>query len=64
MPLLALIRQTVAQFVIPECYIPMVSKLVHDGVIAGHTGKYLTLIAARTNNFWTMMHIGIDAYVS
>ncbi len=55
-------KQAVPQFVIPECYIPTVLKLVHDAVIAGHPGKERTL--ARTSYFWLTMRIDIDAYAS
>ncbi len=57
-------KEAVVQFVIPECYIPTVLKLVHDGAIAGHPGEESTLTAARTSYFWPTTLISIDAYVS
>ncbi len=48
-------KEAVAQFVIPECYIPKVLTLVHDGVLAGHAGKEYTLNV--TLYFWPTMSI-------
>ncbi len=45
------IKETVAQVVIPEYYVPAVLQLVYDGVIAGHPGKERTLTAARRNYY-------------
>ena len=45
-------KESVAQFVIPECYVPAVLNLVHDAVIAGHPEREGTLTAARVVYFW------------
>ncbi len=57
-------KESVAQIVIPECYVPAVLMIVHDGVIAGHPGKERTLTAARARYFWLTMSVDIDSYVS
>ncbi len=57
-------KEAVPWFVIQECSIPIVLKLVHDVVIAGYPGKESTLTAARTSYFWPTLCIDIDAYVS
>ncbi|RUM30633.1 MAG: hypothetical protein DSY32_02035 [Aquifex sp.] len=57
-------KEPVAQFVITESYIPVVLKLVHDSVIAGHPGKERTLSAARRSYYWPTMRVDIDAYVT
>ncbi len=44
-------RESVAQLVIPQCYVPAVPNLVHDMVIAGHPGRERTLTAARAVYF-------------
>ncbi len=40
-------KEAVAQYVIPECYVPAVLHLVHDSVIAGHPGRERKLTATR-----------------
>ncbi len=57
-------RNPVTAFVIPESYVPVVLKLTHDEVLAGHPGKERTLLAARTKYYWPTMRIDIDAYVA
>ncbi len=58
-------RNPVTQFVKPESYVvPMVLKLTHDEVLAGHPGKERTILAARRKNYWPTMRIDIDAYVA
>ncbi len=57
-------RKSVAQFVVPECYVPSVLNLAHDTVIAGHPGRESTLTAARTVYFWPTMRVDVDAYVA
>ncbi len=57
-------KESVAQIVIPECYVPAVLMIIHDGVIAGHPGKERTLTAARARYFWPTMRVDIDSYVS
>ncbi len=32
-------KEPVAQFVVPECYVPAVLNLVHDAVFTGHPGR-------------------------
>ncbi len=32
-------KEPVAQFVVPECYVPAVLNFVHDTVVAGHPGR-------------------------
>ncbi len=49
------IKEPVAQFVVPECYVPAVLNLVHDMVVTGHPGRERTLAAARTVYFWPTM---------
>ena len=53
----------VAQCVITETYIPVVLRLVHDEVIAGHPGKEQTLSAACRKYYWPTMRVDIDAYI-
>ncbi len=55
--------EPVAQFVVPECYVPAVLNLVHDTVVAGHPGRERTLTAAREIYFWPTMRVDTDAYV-
>ncbi len=57
-------RDSVAQFVIPECYVAAVLNLVHDTVIAGHPGRERTLTAAKAVYFWPTMRVDVDAYVA
>ena len=57
-------KEPVAQFVITESYVPVVLRLVHDEVIAGHPGKERTLSAARKSYYWPTMRVDIDAYVA
>ncbi len=54
----------VTQFVILESYVPVVLKLTHDEVLAGHPGKERTLLAARRKYYWPTTRIDIDAYVA
>ncbi len=56
-------RNPGTQFVIPESYVPVVLKLTHDEVLAGHPGKERTFLAARRKYYWATMGIDIDAYV-
>ncbi len=56
-------KDPVAQFLVPECYVPAVLNLVHDTVVAGHPGRKPTLTAARGVFFWIAMHVDTDAYV-
>ncbi len=53
-----------AQYVIPECYVPAVLHLVHDSVIACHPGRERTLIAGRESYFWSTMRTDVEAHVS
>ncbi len=57
-------KEPVAQYVIPECYVPAVLHLVHDSVIAGHPGRERTLAAARESYFWPTMRTDVEAQVS
>ncbi len=57
-------KEPVAQYVIPECYVPAVLHLVHDSVIAGHPGRECTLAAARESYFWPTMRTDVEAHVS
>ncbi len=57
-------RNPVTQFVIPEPYVPVVLKLTHDEVLAGHPGKERILLAARKKYYWPTMRIDIDACVA
>ena len=54
----------VAQSVITETYIPVLLRLVHDEVIAGHPGKERTLSVARRKYYWPTMCVDIDAYIN
>ncbi len=45
-------RESVAQFMIPECYVP------------GHPRREHTLTAARTVYLWPTMRVYVDAYVA
>ncbi len=53
-----------AQYIIPECYVPAVLHLVHDSVIAGHPGRERTLTATRESYFWLTMRSDVEAHVS
>ncbi len=57
-------KEPVAQYVIPECYVPAVLHLVHDSLIAGHRGRKRTLAAARESYFWPTMLTDVEAHVS
>ncbi len=57
-------KESVAQFVIPKCYVPVVLNLVHNTAIAGHPGRERILTAARLVYFWPTMRVDIDAYVA
>ncbi len=57
-------KEPVAQYVIPECYVPAVLHLVHDSVIAGQPGRERTLTAARESYFWPTMRTDVEAHVS
>ncbi len=48
-------KEPVAQFVVPECYVP--------AVVAGHPGRERTLAAARAIYFWPTVRVDTDAYV-
>ncbi len=56
-------KEPVAQFVVPECYVPAVLNLVHDTVVAGHAGRERTLAVARAVYFWPTMRVDTDAHV-
>ncbi len=56
-------KEPVAQFVVPECYVPAVLNLVHDTVVVGHPGRERTLTATRAVYFWPTMRVDTDAYV-
>jgi len=56
-------KNPVSQFVIPESYVPIILRLTHDEVLAGHPGKERTLSAARKHYFWPTMRIDIDAHI-
>ncbi len=49
---------------VPEKLVPAVLNLVHDTVVAGHSGRERTLVAARAVYFWPTMRVDIDEYVS
>ncbi len=53
-----------AQYVIPECYVPAVLHLVHDSVIAGHPGRERMVNAARESYFWLTKRTDVEAHVS
>ncbi len=57
-------KEVVAQYIIPECYVPAVLQLVHDGVVFGYPEKEPTLTAARESYFWPTISTDTDAYVS
>ena len=57
-------KDPVSHFVIPEEYVPVILRLVHDEVIAGHPGKERTLHAARRRFYWPRMRVDTEAYVS
>ena len=57
-------REPVAQYVIPESYVPTVLNLVHDTVVAGHPGKERTLTAARRHYFWPTMLLDVNHHVA
>ena len=52
------------QIVIPEAYVPVILRLVHDDVLAGHPGKERTLNAARRRYYWPTLRVDTEAYVS
>ena len=52
------------QCVITETYIPVVLKLLHDEVLAGHPDKERTLSAAHRNQYGPTMRVDIEAYVA
>ncbi len=54
-------KEPVAQYVIPECYVPAVLHQVHDSVIAGHPGRERTLTAARESYFWPTIQTDVEA---
>ena len=56
--------ETVEQFVIPEIYVPVVLRLIHDTPIAGHPGRDRTLTAARRVYYWPTMRTDIENYVA
>ncbi len=45
-------KEPVAQFVVPECYVPVVLNLVYNMAAAGHPGRERTFAAARAVYFW------------
>ncbi len=63
MSLLGRKKEHIAQFVVPECYVPAVLNLVHDTVVVGHPERERTLLAAaRAVYFWSIMRVDVDAY--
>ncbi len=56
--------ETVEQFGIPEIFVPVVLKLLHDTPIAGHLGRDRTLTAARRVCYWPKMCGDINNYVA
>ncbi len=56
-------RESVAQFVEPECYVPAVLNFVHDTVVACHPGRERTLASVRAVCFWPTVRGDTDAYV-
>ncbi len=56
--------ELVEQYVIPETYVPVVLKLIHDMPTTGHLGRDKTLAAARRFNFWPLMLLDIGRYVA
>ncbi len=52
------------QLVIPDTLVPVVLRMVHDAVIAGHPGKERTLTAARARYFWPTMRPDVDEHVA
>ncbi len=56
-------KEPVAQFVVPECYVPAVLNFVQDTVVAGHPGRESTLAAARALYFWPTVRVDTDTYV-
>ncbi len=56
--------ESVEQFLIPEIFVPVVLKLIHDKPIAGHLGRDRTLTAERRVNYWPKMSEDIDNYVA
>ncbi len=57
-------KEPVAQYVIPECYVPAVLHIIYDSMIAGHPGREGTLTAAREIYFWSTLQTDIEAHVS
>ncbi len=47
--------EIVEQLVIPEIFVPVVLKLIHDTPIAGHPGRDRTLKAACRVYYWPKM---------
>ena len=54
----------VKQHIIPEIFVPVILRLVHDMPSAGHPGRDRTLQAARKAYYWPTMRIDIENYVS
>ncbi len=57
-------KESVTQYVIPECYVPAVLQMVHDDVIAGYPGSERTLTSASESYFRPTMRIDVDEHVS
>ncbi len=55
--------EPVEQYVIPEIYVSVVLKLIHDMPTAGHPGRDKTLAAARRVYYWPKTRVDIDRYV-
>ncbi len=50
------------QYVIPETYIPVVFKLIHDMPTAGHPGHDRTLVAVCRVYYWPTMGADTNRY--
>lgn len=52
------------QYIIPDVFIPVVLKLIHDMPSAGHPGRDRTLTAARKKYYWPSMRVDIEDYIA
>ena len=56
-------RKPVTQLVIPDPFIPVVLRMVHDTPMAGHPGIERTLLAAREKYYWPTLKLDVEKYV-
>ena len=52
------------KWVIPETFVPIVLRLVHDQPMAGHPGRDKTLAATRKLYYWPRMKVDVENYVA